>query len=257
MSRYLRAEIIENSPVNKSHNLLILSSSGISKNSAPGQFYMIETASSYDPLLKRPFSILKQKSGAAHFLYRIKGKGTEKMRQMKNGASVSVLGPLGHGYPLPGKNLIPILIAGGIGIASLFPLAEKLGKNAYLFYGGRTKEELLMLDELKGMVKELIISTNDGSAGEKGTVVDVLKDYLVASQLSALSSHLIYACGPSPMLEAVSMLATEKGIKGYISMEENMACGVGACLGCTVKTKKGYKRVCKEGPVFPIEEIVW
>ncbi|MEK6581051.1 MAG: dihydroorotate dehydrogenase electron transfer subunit [Nitrospirota bacterium] len=256
MSRYLRAEIIENSPVNKSHNLLILSSSGISKNSAPGQFYMIETASSYDPLLKRPFSILKQKSGAAHFLYRIKGKGTERMRQMKNGAAVSVLGPLGNGYPLPGKNLTPILIAGGIGIASLFPLAEKLGKNAYLFYGGRTKEELLMLDELKGMVKELIISTNDGSAGEKDTVVDVLKDYL-ASQLSALSSQLIYACGPSPMLEAVSMLATEKGIKGYISMEENMACGVGACLGCTVKTKKGYKRVCKEGPVFPIEEIVW
>ena len=270
MSRYLRAEIIENSPVNKSHNLLIISSSGISKNSAPGQFYMIETASSYDPLLKRPFSILKQKSGTAHFLYRIKGKGTERMRQMKNGASVSVLGPLGNGYPLPGKNLTPILIAGGIGIASLFPLAEKLGKNAYLFYGGRTKEELLLLDELKGMVKELIISTDNGSAGEKGTVVDVLKDYL-ASQLSALSSHLIYACGPSPMLEAVSRLATEKGIKGYISMEENMACGVGACLGCTVKVRSQksevrskrltpeftYKRVCKEGPVFEIGEIVW
>ncbi|MEK7332721.1 MAG: dihydroorotate dehydrogenase electron transfer subunit, partial [Nitrospirota bacterium] len=246
MSRYLRAEIIENSPVNKSHNLLILSSSGISKNSAPGQFYMIETASSYDPLLKRPFSILKQKSGAAHFLYRIKGKGTERMRQMKNGAAVSVLGPLGNGYPLPGKNLTPILIAGGIGIASLFPLAEKLGKNAYLFYGGRTKEELLMLDELKGMVKELIISTNDGSAGEKDTVVDVLKDYL-ASQLSALSSQLIYACGPSPMLEAVSMLATEKGIKGYISMEENMACGVGACLGCTVKVRSQSPSATRRG----------
>ncbi|MDP3112264.1 MAG: dihydroorotate dehydrogenase electron transfer subunit [Thermodesulfovibrionales bacterium] len=294
MSRYLRAEIIENSPVNKSHNLLILSSSGISKNSAPGQFYMIETASSYDPLLKRPFSIFRNNppsppfsalrrirrgeskggmggfSNRLHFLYRIKGKGTEKMRQMKNGASVSVLGPLGNGYPLPGKNLTPILIAGGIGIASLFPLAEKLGKNAYLFYGGRTKEELLMLDELKGMVKELIISTNDGSAGEKGTVVDVLKNFL--AQRSALSAqHLLYACGPSPMLEAVSRLATEKGIKGYISMEENMACGVGACLGCTVKVRSQksevrskrltpeftYKRVCKEGPVFPIEEIVW
>ncbi|MBI5204726.1 MAG: dihydroorotate dehydrogenase electron transfer subunit [Nitrospirae bacterium] len=256
MSRYLRAEIIENSPVNESHNLLILSSSGISKNSAPGQFYMIETASSYDPLLKRPFSILKQKSGTAHFLYRIKGKGTERMRQMKNGASVSVLGPLGNGYPLPGKNLTPILIAGGIGIASLFTLAEKLGKNAYLFYGGRTKEELLLLDELKGMVKELIISTDNGSAGEKGTVVDVLKNFL-ALRSALCAQHLLYACGPSPMLEAVSRLATEKGIKGYISMEENMACGVGACLGCTVKTKSGYKRVCKEGPVFSIEEIVW
>jgi len=271
LSRYLRAEIIENSPVNKSHNLLILSSSGISKNSAPGQFYMIETASSYDPLLKRPLSILKQKSGVAHFLYRIKGKGTERMRQMKKGAAVNVLGPLGNGYPLPGKNLTPILIAGGIGIASLFPLAEKLGKNAYLFYGGRTKEELLMLDELKGMVKELIISTDNGSMGKKGTVVDALNEFLTCNLQLATCNFLLYACGPSPMLEAVSRLATEKGIKGYISMEENMACGVGACLGCTVKVRSQksevrskrltpeftYKRVCKEGPVFPIEEIVW
>lgn len=217
---------------------------------------MIGTDNSYDPLLKRPFSILRQASEKVQFLYRIKGKGTERMRQMKKGIAVSLLGPLGNGYPLPGKNLTPLLIAGGIGIASLFPLAEKLAKDAYLFYGGRTKDELFMLNELKGIVKELIISTDDGSAGEKGTVVDTLNDFL-ASKLSAISYQLIYACGPSPMLKAVSKVALEKGINGYISMEENMACGVGACLGCAVKTKKGYKRVCKEGPVFPIEEIVW
>ena len=130
--------------------------------------------------------------------------------------------------------------------------------NVHFFYGARTKNELLMLNELKGLVKkELIISTDDGSEGTKGTVIDALNVFLTSNSQLSTSNFLLYACGPSPMLEAVSKFAAEKGIKGYISMEENMACGVGACLGCTVKTKKGYKRVCKEGPVFSAEEIVW
>jgi len=261
LSKYIRAKIRENTPVNKDHNLLVLSPDNIQQRPLPGQFYMIGTDFSYDPFLKRPFSIFREVSSAEgrelQFLYRIKGKGTERMKEMKKGDTVSLLGPLGNGYPMPGKNLTPVLIAGGIGIASLFPLAEKFSGNVHLFYGARTKNELLMLNELKGLVKkELIISADDGSEGEKGTVVDVLNRFLTLnSQLSTL--NLLYACGPSPMLEAVSKFAAEKGIKGYISMEENMACGVGACLGCTVKTKKGYKRVCKEGPVFPIEEIIW
>ncbi|MDI6743852.1 MAG: dihydroorotate dehydrogenase electron transfer subunit [Thermodesulfovibrionales bacterium] len=268
MSKYIRAKITENTPVNKDHTLLgcesyrlVLSPDDIPQRSLPGQFYMIGTDSSYDPLLKRPFSIFRETSsaegGELQFLYRIKGKGTKLLKEMRKGETVNVLGPLGNGYPMPDKNLTPVLIAGGIGIASLFPLAEKLSGNIHFLYGARTKNELLMLNELKGLVKkELIISTDDGSEGEKGTVVDVLNRFLTLNpQLSTL--NLLYSCGPSPMLEAVSKFAAEKGIKCYISMEESMACGVGACLGCTVKTKKGYKRVCKEGPVFPSEEIVW
>ncbi len=267
MSKYIRAKITENTPVNKDHNLLALSPDDIPQRPLPGQFYMIGTDYSYDPLLKRPFSIFRETAGELQFLYRIKGKGTERMKEMKKGDTVNLLGPLGNGYPVPGKNLTPILVAGGIGIASLFPLAEKLSGNIHLFYGARTKNELLMLNELKGLVKmELIISADDGSEGTKGTVVDVLNNFFTryspaslreAGRASLVTRHLLYACGPSPMLEAVSKFATEKEIKGYISMEENMACGVGACLGCTVKTKKGYKRVCKEGPVFSAEEIVW
>ncbi|MBA3060940.1 MAG: dihydroorotate dehydrogenase electron transfer subunit [Nitrospirae bacterium] len=261
MSKYIRAKITENTPVNKDHNLLVLSPDNIQQHPLPGQFYMIGTDFSYDPLLKRPFSIFRETSsaegGELQFLYRIKGKGTKRLKEMKKGETVNLLGPLGNGYPMPGKNLTPILIAGGIGIASLFPLAEKLSGNIHLFYGARTKNELLMLNELKGLVKkELLISADDGSEGTKGTVVDVLNNFFTRHS-SLVTRHLLYACGPSPMLEAVSKLAAEKGIKGYISMEENMACGVGACLGCTVKTKKGYKRVCKEGPVFSAEEIVW
>ncbi len=261
MSKYIRAKITENTPVNKDHNLLVLSPDNIQQHPLPGQFYMIGTDFSYDPLLKRPFSIFRETSsaegGELQFLYRIKGKGTKRLKEMKKGETVNLLGPLGNGYPMPGKNLTPILIAGGIGIASLFPLAEKLSGNIHLFYGARTKNELLMLNELKGLVKkELLISADDGSEGTKGTVVDVLNNFFTRHS-SLVTCHLLYACGPSPMLEAVSKFAAEKGIKGYISMEENMACGVGACLGCTVKTKKGYKRVCKEGPVFSAEEIVW
>lgn len=261
MSKYIRAKITENTPVNKDHNLLVLSPDNIQQHPLPGQFYMIGTDFSYDPLLKRPFSIFRETSsaegGELQFLYRIKGKGTKRLKEMKKGETVNLLGPLGNGYPMPGKNLTPILIAGGIGIASLFPLAKKLSGNIHLFYGARTKNELLMLNELKGLVKkELLISADDGSKGTKGTVVDVLNNFFTRHS-SLVTCHLLYACGPSPMLEAVSKFAAEKGIKGYISMEENMACGVGACLGCTVKTKKGYKRVCKEGPVFSAEEIVW
>lgn len=261
MSKYIRAKITENTPVNKGHNLLVLSSNNI-QHPLPGQFYMIGTDFSYDPLLKRPFSIFRETSsaegGELQFLYRIKGKGTERMKEMKKGDTVNVLGPLGNGYPMPGRNLTPVLIAGGIGIASLFPLAEKLSGNIHFFFGARTSDELLMLNELKGLVKkELIISTDDGSEGRKGTVVDALNVFLTSNPKLSTSNFLLYACGPSPMLEAVSKFAAENEIKGYISMEENMACGVGACLGCTVKTKKGYKRVCKEGPVFSAEEIVW
>lgn len=262
MSKYIRAKITENTPVNKDHNLLVLSPDNIQQHPLPGQFYMIGTDFSYDPLLKRPFSIFREASGELQFLYRIKGKGTHMMKEMKKGDTVNLLGPLGNGYPMPGKNLTPVLIAGGIGIASLFPLAEKLSGNVHLFYGARTKNELLMLNELKGLVKkELIISADDGSEGRKGTVIDALNVFLTSNshppQADSTSNFLLYACGPSPMLEAVSKFAAENEIKGYISMEENMACGVGACLGCTVKTKKGYKRVCKEGPVFSAEEIVW
>jgi dihydroorotate dehydrogenase electron transfer subunit len=271
LSKYIRAKITENTPVNKGHNLLVLSPDDIPQHPLPGQFYMIGTDFSYDPLLKRPFSIFRYNppsppfskggmggfSGELQFLYRIKGKGTERMKEMKKGDTVNLLGPLGNGYPMPGKNLIPVLIAGGMGIASLFPLAEKLSGNVHFLYGARTSDELLMLSELKGLVKkELIISTDDGSEGTKGMIIDILDNFFTRHS-SLVTRYLLYACGPSPMLEAVSKFAAEKGIKGYISMEENMACGVGACLGCAVKTKKGYKRICKEGPVFPIEDIVW
>jgi dihydroorotate dehydrogenase electron transfer subunit len=257
LSRYFKAEIKENRPLNAGHKLLSLINLEQMNEPLPGQFYMLGIGEKgFDPLLKRAFCFFKRTEEGFQILYRIKGRGTSILAGMKQGAVIELLGPLGNSYPVPASRHIPIIIAGGIGIASVFPLIEKLSKRSYVFYGARTKDELLMLEELKGVSRLLELCTDDGSLGEKGTVTDSLKKFL-APDSSLLTTHIIYACGPAPMLKAVSDIAADQKIKGYVSLEENMACGVGACVGCVVKTTKGYKRVCKEGPVFPIEEIVW
>lgn len=277
MSKYFKAKVINNLSVNNKTNLLTIEPLEPVINPKPGQFYMVEVSDSYDPLLKRPFSLFREISEGIQFLYTIKGKGTILIKDFKPGKIINLLGPLGNGYPEHRSSHTPLLIAGGIGIASIFSLAEALAKKAYILYGAKSKDELLMVDELKSLGIELIISTDDGSMGERGTVVDVLNDFL--NRHSSLISHLsLYACGPQPMLEAVSGIAIDNSIEGYVSLEENMACGVGACLGCALKIKvqsssrQGrdkvqsykrknsplvYKRACREGPVFPIWEIVW
>lgn len=226
------------------------------KEPEPGQFYMISAGSDYNPLLKRPFSIFRRTSKGLQILYRVKGQGTIMLRDMRPGSVIDVLGPLGNSYPVPAVTQTPLIVAGGIGIASLFPLAEKLATSSYIFYGSRTAREILFLDELAGLAKSLSVSTDDGSSGKKGTVADLLENFLTY-HASRITHHVIYACGPKKMLESISKIAKDKGLTAYISMEENMACGIGACLGCVVNTAEGYKRVCMEGPVFDVKEIVW
>jgi len=217
---------------------------------------MIEVNRGNDPLLKRAFSLFRTTSDGFQLLYRIKGRGTALLREMKKGDTVAVLGPLGNGYPAAQEGQVPLVIAGGVGIASVFPfLLEQKGK-ALVFYGARSQNELLMLDELKSLCGEVFISTDDGSLGAKGNVAEMLGGYLDTNRMD-LKKYVLYACGPHPMLKAVSKISALWCVSAYISMEENMACGLGACLGCVVKTKTGHKRVCKEGPVFNSEEIVW
>ncbi len=181
------------------------------------------------------------------------------LRDLKKGSTVGVLGPLGNPYPMPKSNQTALIIAGGLGIASVFMLAEDIihsGGNAQIHYGARTETDLLMIEKLRAVTKQLYISTDDGSCGERGCVTDMFGDFLKRN-VPLCGEGVIYACGPGKMLEAVSVIAKDKGIEAYVSLEERMACGIGACLGCVVKTVKGYKRVCKEGPVFRAEEIVW
>ncbi len=229
---------------------------------------MLEAGKGHDPLLKRAFSLFRITADGFQVLYRIRGKGTAAIKGLKPGDQLDVLGPLGNHYPAPQTGRIPVVIAGGIGIASVFSLIEKLAKKAYVFYGARTKDELLMLNELGTLSRELHISTDDGSAGSRGTIVKALEDFFAGNaELSA--KGVLYSCGPMPMLRGVAGVASEKSLKAYVSLEEHMACGIGACLGCAVGVKEGrpgagkkgmktvYKKVCKDGPVFASEDIVW
>jgi dihydroorotate dehydrogenase electron transfer subunit len=281
LSRYFKADIIHNLLLNSKTGILTIKPLEQVPAPTPGQFYMLKVSDSQDPLLKRPFSFFRKTSDWIQFLYEVRGRGTLMMRDFREGEVIKVLGPLGKGYPKPYGKSTPLVIAGGIGIASVFPLIESFANRAYIFYGARDNEGLTMLNELKSISDKLYISTDDGSMGQKGTVITILTDFL-NSHFSVLGSHLImYACGRKSMLEAFSRVALEKGIKGYVSAEEHMACGVGACLGCAIKVKSQrtkvksqrvrdldsefrtpnselvYKMVCKDGPVFPVEEIVW
>jgi dihydroorotate dehydrogenase electron transfer subunit len=254
--RYFKAKVKENIPLGSRNNLLSIKPLDPIIEPSPGQFYMIEVGTAYDPLLKRPFSYLRRSADAIQFLYAVKGKGTALMKTFQQGKIINIIGPLGNAYPELEDGHTPLLAAGGIGIASLFPLAEKLGRKAHVFYGAKCKADLLMLHELGDLGIELITCTDDCSFGMKGMVGDTLKAFVTHNKFLQ-ARYILYACGPRPMLESVSKIAFEKGIKGYVSLEENMACGFGACQGCAVKTVNGYQRVCKEGPIFPIGEIVW
>lgn len=216
---------------------------------------MLSVDSRLDPLLKRPFSLHRLISGDLQFLYRVVGKATNILKAKKTGDTMELIGPLGNGFPLDEREGVkPILVAGGMGIAPLVALAEKFAKRQpVFFYGARRADEVLCLDELNSIGIPPIISTDDGSSGHQGVVTDLLDEFLSRQS----SSAAIYSCGPKPMLMALSGIAKKYKIMAHMALEESMACGVGACLGCVIKTVDGYKRVCKEGPVFSSDDIMW
>jgi dihydroorotate dehydrogenase electron transfer subunit len=255
LGRYFKAKVTGNTPLNSKTFLLTVHPLEPVTEPAPGQFYMIETGDSYDPCLKRPFSYLRKNPEWIQFLYAVRGKGTSLMKTFRTGRTINIIGPLGNGYPKPKDAQIPVLVAGGTGVASIFSLCAELPQK-YVVYGAQCKGDLLMLDELHQLNDQLIVCTNDCSFGKEGMVDKALTDFL-DKRTSDIASYVIYACGPKPMLAAVAKIAADKGMKGYVSLEEKMGCGFGACLGCAVQTTNGYKRVCKEGPVFPLEEMIW
>ncbi len=259
--KHFKAKVIENRQIIKGHFRLTLYPETKIKQPKPGNFFMVSVYNGLDPLLKRPISIHRRLGTDFQLLYRVAGKGTKILSEKKPGDRLEVLGPLGNGFPVKKTPLKIILVAGGIGIAPIFALAESLVHSKkkeipVLFYGARTKNEVLCIEKLRDLGIEPIIATDDGTLGKKGNIINVLKRQL-ARDASPLTSHEIFSCGPEPMLKALSSFAVTNNIKGHVALEQHMACGVGTCLGCVVNTTKGIKRVCKEGPVFPMEDIVW
>jgi len=256
LSRLFRASVVENRKLIEEHYLLTLQPDNKVKKPVPGNFFMLSSGNGLDPLLKRPLSIHRYINGTLQFLYRVVGRGTDFLSRKDVGDTIELIGPLGKGFPSK-KSSNLILVAGGLGIAPIFFLAERFRKQKpLLFYGAKSKKDVLLIDELKSLDINSAISTDDGTFGKKGSIVNVLKKFLSLNS-SLMTRYSIYACGPEQMLKSLSTLTAKYKMKGFVALEQNMACGVGTCLGCVVNTKGGYKRVCKEGPVFPIEEILW
>ncbi|MDR3113582.1 MAG: dihydroorotate dehydrogenase electron transfer subunit [Endomicrobium sp.] len=214
-----------------------------------GQFFMISVPNVF---LRRPLSICDAKGNVVSFLYKAAGKGTKILSEIQTG-QIQMLGPLGSGYPKQRKSY-PIIVAGGTGIASVHFLASKLKNKGTLFYGARSKKDLLFLDKFKKLGWKIAVSTEDGSKGHKGFITDLLCQ-LDARIVNSCVPLTLYVCGPTPMMKAVFKIAKEKGIKGFASLEEKMACGIGNCQGCAVQISGQNKMTCKDGPVFKIEEI--
>ena len=232
----------------------------IAEEAVPGQFVMINTHSEAH-LLGRPISIcdIDKENGRLRIVFRKVGFGTDEISGAIRGDAYDMIGPLGNGFPLDEADKVGriTLIGGGIGAPPLLALAKAIpGGKVTAVLGYRSEESGLFLkDEFELEASSVVIATDDGSSGTKGTVIDAINAH-------DIKTDLIYACGPMPMLSAVKAMAEKTGAKAYISLEERMACGVGACLGCVVKTKDKDEhsqvhraRVCTEGPVFRAEDV--
>jgi dihydroorotate dehydrogenase electron transfer subunit len=221
---------------------------------------MLRVSETLDPLLARPFGVSSVPSKSSiEIVYRVVGRGTTLLTSMEPGHTLNLLGPLGKGFPMPDKGMTPVLVAGGSGFPPLYFLSQRVGSRAHLFIGSKNKECLPpsgIIKNFKDTTLKVHIATEDGSIGARGMTTDILNEFL--TKLEQKTHLVLYACGPHPMLAAVSRIAAEHSMPCYVSMEERMACGLGACMGCSIPMLAGgYKRACKEGPVFDAREIAW
>ena len=276
--------VVENRPLTGGHFLLTLHSPRQARATRPGQFAMVRLLGRSDLLLRRPMSIYDVKPatlsrgadsprarakspGIIQLLYKIVGRGTGLMAELRPGDRVGLLAPLGHGffaeeYLEQARAADEVLhVAGGIGIAALLLPARELaaiGIRQRLFFGGRTKADLVGLRDFKPCVQQTVLATEDGSRGHQGYVTRPLEAYL---ERHRSKRFFFMVCGPWAMLEASVTLAARYGQRCLVSMENRMGCALGVCLGCSIRVHgtghEAYQRVCTEGPVFWAEKVVW
>jgi dihydroorotate dehydrogenase electron transfer subunit len=236
-------EIIENESLTPDIYKMVLKGD-TSEITAAGQFVNIKLEGLY---LRRPISVCDKENDLLTIIYKVVGKGTEQMKNLKSG-KLNILSGLGNGYDTSLSGDRPLLIGGGVGVPPMYMLCKELikeGKKVSVILGFNKKSEIFYAKEFADLGAEVYITTVDGSEGIKGFVTDAMKD---------IDYSYIYTCGPEPMFKAIfKAMKTE----GQFSFEERMGCGFGACMGCSCKTITGYKRICKDGPVMKREEILW
>lgn len=236
-------------------------SPGVAAAAQPGQFVHLRFPVLAHRMLRRPFSICDAcpETGIVSVVYKIVGEGTRHLADLGTDAVLDVLGPLGRGYTLPEAGETPVIVAGGYGCAATYMLVVRTAQPCHVLIGGRSRADLLMTEEFGRAGAEVTISTDDGSAGHHGLVTDLLVQALDANP----DQPRVYACGPNPMLKAVSEIVLARGLDAEISLDHAMCCGVGACFACVVKRRATnedgweYVRTCTDGPVFRAGETVW
>ncbi len=249
MKQYF-GEITENKFITKSTYILSCKVKELALAIKPGQFCNIKVTDTYIPLLRRPFSVCEVNGDIVSFMISIHGKGTEILSQKRVGERLDILGPLGNSFGIDDSFDLAVFVAGGIGIAPFPYLIKSLtNKNIIAYFGFRNKDEIINLN-----LPELNISTDDGSFGFKGTVIELLQKDL--DKINAKKAK-IFACGPIPMLKAVKELCEANNLNGEISTESAMACGFGICQGCPIETNddEKYKLICKDGPIFNVRDV--
>ncbi|MGL4875555.1 MAG: dihydroorotate dehydrogenase electron transfer subunit [Clostridium sp.] len=234
--KFKKTEILSNEEISPSIYKMVIKEE---ENIKPGQFYMLKSEKTY---LQRPISICEKEEDELVFLYAVVGEGTKDFSKMKKGEEITLTGPLGNGFNLDFNEKKVALVGGGIGVAPMLQVAKELkGLNKEVnFYAG-FRDEVYLTEDLKKYVNELKISTNTGKCGHKGFVTEIFKPE---------NYDMVLCCGPEIMMKKVVEMCKEVDTKVFVSMEKHMACGVGACLVCTCKTKEGNRRTCKDGPVF-------
>ena len=234
-------EIQSNEQIAK--NVYRMQLSGDTTGILPGQFVNIRVQGQF---LRRPISVCNITEGMLTIIYKVVGVGTEAMSQLPIGTQLDVLTILGNGYDLTKAGDQPLLVGGGVGVPPMYMLARQLremGKEVKVILGFNTQDEVFYEEEFRALGCDVIVTTVDGSHGVKGFVTNAMDG----------QQSYYYTCGPLPMIKA---LINTLGTNGEVSMEERMGCGFGACMGCTIQTTQGPKRVCKEGPVFPAEVLI-
>ncbi len=262
--RYFDARIIENRALGAGYYVIRIGGCDALSGAKPGQFVMLRGDWGRDPLLPRAFSLLSvAAAGRADLLAKTVGRGTSLLERSPPGSRVSLLGPLGVPFPEPAVDAVDLLVAGGVGLPPVFMQAEHAARSGHagrmeMLYGGRTSRDLVLLSEMRALGVPLHLATEDGTLGRRGRITVELEARIDFHRARDPRQRLrIMACGPNPMLWAVGRIARAHQLESFLSLEENMACGIGVCLGCAVPARsRPFRYVCKDGPVFPGEDVV-
>ncbi|MBE3572057.1 MAG: dihydroorotate dehydrogenase electron transfer subunit [Moorella humiferrea] len=262
---YVKGKIVDHKQVDVEHRLIIIEQEEIARQARPGQFIMLRAWERRDIVLPRPFSLYRilPEKGQLQILYKIRGKATMEIANRKPGEEVAIIGPLGRGVTLPERGNIALL-GRGIGAAPLMAIGEAAysrGLGVYTFLSAKKKDLIPGLNDFERVAQKVTLSTDDGEINEGRLLTFLLEDLITAE---GVEINIVFTCGSRRLAKGLYSMEQKYNFTAYVLLEEIMACGIGSCKGCVCKVKNPdtpegfvYKRVCQEGPVFPVSEVIW